>query len=137
MESRRWETIQNSKRKWLRFKQLQKMYWCPDVSKNVSIFFLPKELNKKINPINFTIMNIEDKENGALVIQKFWIKTRIPMKEISNHLMAIAQFEIASDFKNAKLILECPETHRFTCDFRFSHLRKKDMFLCFKNKNQN
>lgn len=74
----------------------------PDLSKNVPLIIKPKEkqsvektkaeLNKKVDPINFKITNVENRKNGTLVIQSENVEEREKIKEA-------IQSEISEDYE--------------------------------------
>ena len=74
----------------------------PDVSKSVPLIITPKEkqsiektkaeLNKKVDPINFKITNVENRRNGTVAIRSANTAERVKIKEAMEN-------EISKDYE--------------------------------------
>lgn len=107
----------------------------PDVSKNVPLVIKPKEkqtvqktkeeLNKKVNPVNFKIVNVENRRNGTVVIQSESMDEREKIKKA-------IQDEISEKYE-VKIPKEA-EMHMVITDMNFKY---NECELIEKLKKQN
>lgn len=107
----------------------------PDVSKNVPLIIKPKEkqsvektkaeLNKKVDPINFKITNVENRKNGTLVIQSENVEEREKIKEV-------LQSEISENYE-----IKIPKDIKMQIIITGMNFKMSDNELIKKLKKQN
>lgn len=110
----------------------------PDESKQNPIIIKPKEkqtvnktkedLNKKVNPSNFKIVNIEQRRNGSIVIQSENNEEREKIKEVLQNEMS-GSYEIKVPHQKEMKIKLTGMTFKFTEDEIIEKLKRQNEIL--------